>query len=114
MGGLISTYAACRYPDIFTKVAAISSGYFRNQEEMEKMISSANLTNIKRFYLDCGTNEFGESEINSAFLQSNQTVYEMINRKVSNSMFRTIDNGKHEYTFFKKRIPEIMTYLFAE
>ncbi|WP_247739102.1 alpha/beta hydrolase-fold protein [Bacillus sp. 165] len=28
LGGLISTYSACRYPNLFTRVAAISSAYF--------------------------------------------------------------------------------------
>ncbi|PGY06598.1 hypothetical protein COE25_27065 [Bacillus sp. AFS031507] len=36
LGGLISTFAGCRYSHIFTTIIAISSGFYRNQEELPK------------------------------------------------------------------------------
>ena len=49
LGGLISTYAACRYPHIFTKVATISSAFWRNKEEIEKLLKHTDLSLIENF-----------------------------------------------------------------
>jgi predicted alpha/beta superfamily hydrolase len=114
LGGLISIYAACRYPTVFRRVAGISTAFFRNQEEIENLLKDTELSMIQRIYLDCGTSESGENtRVSELFLASNQAVYEILKDKVSKSkvQFHLIAGGEHNYKTFKKRLPEVITFL---
>ncbi len=115
LGGLISVFAACRYPHIFTRVGAISSAFYRNQEELEKLIVRSNLSSIEGFYLDCGTREAsGEELINEEFMASNKSIYEILREKISNTKFDVINDAEHNYSFFKERVPKIISFLVPE
>ncbi|PSL40162.1 putative alpha/beta superfamily hydrolase [Planomicrobium soli] len=96
MGGLISAYAALQYPNVFKDIAILSSAFYANQEEMEKLAENADLSKMNRIYMDCGTDEAGEGTlISKRFLLSNKAFYEKIKGKVPNSHFVTIKNGQH-------------------
>lgn len=112
LGALISTYAACRYPHVFKRIAAVSPGYYRNQEKIEECIRNSDLSAIERFYMDFGTKE--SAEWNNYFMDLIKGVNDLLGEKIANTRFQIIENGEHNYSFFKKRIPEIMTYLFTE
>ena len=115
LGGLISTYAACRYPLIFSKVAVLSPAFYRNQEEIEKLIRNSDLSAIERYYMDCGTKEAGqEEEISEIFLGTNQAVNEILREKVPNLKFTILDDFVHDYSDFKKRIPEVLSFLYSD
>ncbi len=115
LGGLISTFAACRYPNIFTKVAGVSSAFYRNQEEIENLLRQSDLSSIEQFFLDCGTKEAGEEDsISTAFVNSNEAVYEILRNKVSNTKFQVVPGAKHSYEDFRKRVPEIFSFFFSE
>ncbi|WP_462408631.1 alpha/beta hydrolase [Neobacillus sp. Marseille-QA0830] len=115
LGALISTFAACRYPEIFRKIAVFSPAYYRNQEEIEKLLNGSDLSAIEKFYMDIGTREVpdnaGESEL---FVYLSKRVYEIVNSKISNSRFIEIDDAEHHYKFFKERIPAMLAYLFGD
>ncbi|MBM6617958.1 alpha/beta hydrolase [Bacillus suaedaesalsae] len=112
LGGLISTYAACRYPNIFKRVAAISSAFYRNQESIEELLKTRDLSSLEKFYLDYGTTEAGENtEISHQFELSNQAVYEIVKEKITNVNVEIIKGGKHNYATFKERVPQIITYI---
>ena len=114
LGGLISCYIMCCYPQVFKKAGGVSSAFFRNQEEIENLILNASLQNIEAFYLDCGTTEAGnDMAISDEFLASNKKVYRLMNEKVSSSNFRIIPNGAHTYEDFKERAPDMLTFLFS-
>lgn len=115
LGGLISTYAACRYPHIFKRIAAISPGFYRNQEEIEKLLKTSNLSAIEKFYMDFGTKEVGgDTEMNQIFLDLTHGVYEILNQKVTNLNFQLVEDAEHAYIFFRKRIPTVLTFLFTD
>jgi predicted alpha/beta superfamily hydrolase len=113
LGGLISTYAACQYPHIFTKVATISSAFWRNQEEIEKLLVHTDLSSIEKFYMDGGTKESEDERIIKGFLESNQAIYDILAGKITNARFEILEDAEHNYTFFRKRVPEIFTELFS-
>lgn len=114
LGGLISTYAACRYPQIFKNIAIFSSGFYRNQEEIENLLIRSDLSPIESFYLDCGTKEAGDKEyINTEVLSSNTAIYEILKKKISNIRFEIIDDAEHNYMFFRNRVPSIFTSLYG-
>lgn len=114
LGGLISTYATCTYPQIFKNIAIFSSGFYRNQEEIEKLLMRSDMSLIESFYLDCGTKEAGDNEqINTEVLSSNRAIYEILKEKISNLRFEIIDDAEHNYMFFSNRVPSVFTHLYG-
>lgn len=112
LGGLISTYAACRYPQIFKNVIGISSAFWRNQEEIEKLLKESDLSLIESFYMDCGTTEVKDNDfISNEFLASNKAVYEILKEKIPQTKFVMINDAEHHYKFFKERVPELFSFL---
>jgi predicted alpha/beta superfamily hydrolase len=112
LGALITTYAACTYPHIFKKIALLSSGFYRNQEEIENLLGNSDLSAIEGVYMDCGTREAGdEEEISGLFLESSKSVYEILREKVPNTRFDILDNAEHDYAFFRKRVSNIFDLL---
>ncbi|MCZ8537762.1 alpha/beta hydrolase-fold protein [Paenisporosarcina quisquiliarum] len=115
LGGLISTYSAARYPQVFTKVASISSAFWRNQEEIEKLLNHADLSSIEKFYMDAGTKEVpGDERISNGFLESNQRVYEILKEKIPDIRFEILEDGEHSYSFFRKRVAAVISYLYGQ
>ncbi len=115
LGGLISTYAGCRYPDIFRRIAILSPAFYRNQEEMEKLLRASDLSAIEKFYMDFGTKEVPDDEkMNQMFLDLTKGVYDILTSKLSNFKFHFIEDAEHQYIYFRKRIPEVLTYLFSD
>ncbi|MEH7443806.1 alpha/beta hydrolase-fold protein [Bacillus sp. JJ1122] len=111
LGGLISTYAACVYPNIFQNVAVLSSAFFRNQEEIEKLLEEADLSQLKKFYIDCGTNEAKTDKlISKEFVNSNHVIYEVLRKKDIRVKFNLFADAEHHYLYFRQRIPEIFEY----
>jgi len=112
LGGLITTYAACHYPHIFKKIAILSPAFYRNQEEIENLLRTSDLSAFEGVYMDCGTSEAVEEEkISRLFLDSSKSVYEIISELVPNTKFETLDNAEHDYTFFRHRVPTIFNFL---
>ncbi len=112
LGGLISLYAACKYPTVFTKVATLSSAFWRNQEKIEELIINTDSSILERLYMDAGTRENNDEKISNGFLKSNQRIFELLHNKGVNVQFTIIEDAEHNYTFFKKRVPEMFSYLF--
>ena len=111
LGGLISIYAMSRYPNVFRNIAFFSA-FYRNQEEIEKLIQVSDLSLIERVYVDCGTKEAGDEEIiNKEFLASNKAIYDFLKEKTSNVNFKTIIDAEHNYLSFRERVPELLAFL---
>ena len=111
MGGLISTYAACRYPHVFQRVASLSSAFWFNQTEIERFIEESDLNGLKRFYMDIGTDE-DTSKVDAAhYIRSSEEVYEVIKKKNIDMQFEIIEGGVHHETAWRERMPKIIEYL---
>jgi predicted alpha/beta superfamily hydrolase len=114
LGALIAAYAACTYPTIFKRVAGISSAFYRNQEEIERLMEKTDLSLLERIYFDCGTAEAGENdEISKLFLQSNQAIFDIIIQNEVKAELKVIEGAHHNYEAFKKRIPQVISYLMS-
>lgn len=112
LGALISTYAACVYPEAFQHVAGISCAFYRNQEEIEKLLFESNLSHIKSFYMDCGDKESrNDHVVSEKFLKSNERVFEIIKNKIPHSQFKVVKNAEHHYKYFIDRVPNLFTFL---
>lgn len=112
LGGLITIYAACKYPHIFRTIICLSSSFLSNQEEIETLIDDSDLTLIESIYLDCGTNEAGEgTQLSDEFIKSNQIIYRKLKDKIPNTRFVVIPDAEHSYSFFKRRKRELFLSL---
>jgi predicted alpha/beta superfamily hydrolase len=111
LGGLISTYAACVYPTIFKHVAVLSSAFWRNQEEIEKLLKESDLSGLESFYLDCGDKEGNGEFINKEFLASNTAIFEILAEKLPNTKFEVIHEAEHHYRSFRERVPQLFRFL---
>ncbi|MFC3212514.1 alpha/beta hydrolase-fold protein [Planomicrobium okeanokoites] len=115
MGGQISLYIACKYPHVFKDLIILSSAFYANQEEMENLLESADLTGIDSFYMDCGTEEAGTgSFISTEFLASNKSIQEIVQRKIPHASFQVLEGNEHHYRFFQNRVPALFTFLNKE
>lgn len=112
MGGLISTYAACKYPNIFKRVASVSSAYWFTQEEIELLIKKSDLSAIEKFYLDVGTNESSGTIDSQRYIESSESVYSLLKGKVKDIKFVIADGAVHNELAWRERVPAIFSYLF--
>ncbi len=113
-GGLISTYAMCKYPSIYKKVAALSNAYWINQKDIENFAEKSDLTDIKRFYFDVGTKGETASFDSSAYLNSNISFKNVIANKSINYHFTIIEDAVHNEKSWREQFPNIIKYLFED
>lgn len=111
LGGLLTVYAICRYPHVFSRGAAISSAFFRNQEEIERFIETTDLSKVEKLYLDCGTDESSDEQLNSVFFETNQKVSTLLKEKGIQVEFHRVEGGAHTYEAFSKRVGRVISFL---
>lgn len=118
MGGLISVYAACVYPDVFTRVASLSSAFWFNQTEFEQLIEASDLKGVERLYMDVGRKEVeqptADGPTNEMYLESSERVYALLRDKVEHLRFEVIEEGVHNEIAWRERFPMVVSYLFSE
>ncbi|ARI77841.1 alpha/beta hydrolase [Halobacillus mangrovi] len=109
LGGLISIYAACKYPHIFRRVVAFSSAFWRNQEQIVEFIRECDLSLLQSIYLDWGDKEAEDEEVRRKFIVSNEEVARLLREKSLNVNSSVIVDGEHNYTSFRSRVPKIFS-----
>ncbi|WP_026688973.1 alpha/beta hydrolase [Alteribacter aurantiacus] len=114
MGGHISTYAACAYPEMFSRVACLSSAFWFNQDKVEELVSASDLSQIKRWYMDTGTEEVTATVGPDVYLEASDRVYDKVKRKVRNCRYEVVEGGKHHEKAWKDRLPDVLAYLFFD
>ncbi|MEW4284926.1 alpha/beta hydrolase [Priestia koreensis] len=112
MGGLISTYAAFQYPNVFNRIASLSSAYWFNQKEIEELVAQSEPTVIQKFYLDVGTQEASGDVDAAMYVDSSERLYKLIKGKVIECKFEIIEGAEHNEIAWNKRLPEIFAFLY--
>lgn len=111
LGGLITAYICCRYPDVFHRITMISPAFYANQEKIEALLRDADLSGIQSIYIDYGTREAGNDPLlNNEFIQSVQAVADIAAAKHPHVTCRRIDGGEHHYSHFRKRISALFNH----
>ncbi len=121
MGGLISMYAVCEYPDVFGGAACISThwpGFIPSKDNpIPESFFSYMKTNLPapethRFYFDFGTDGMDrfygeyEDEVNAVFEARGYTSDSFVNKKV--------EGGNHSEKFWSKRFDEPLLFLLSK
>ncbi len=118
MGGLISHYAALKYPETFGKVGVYSPAFWFAPQVNDFSQENANLQDTKMYFLAGGK----EGE-NVRFDEISQTVKDM-NHMVSvltekgfpseNIKSKVVPEGKHNETLWRENFEETISWLFSD
>lgn len=115
LGGLISIYTAYLQPDTFGKIGSISGSFwFKGIVEFMKKTSIENVN--RRIYMDVGSTEgVGRNNLQKYMVPRNKEAYEtLLNGGFTpkNIRFITEEGGTHSHTYFTKRFPDALKWLF--
>jgi predicted alpha/beta superfamily hydrolase len=111
MGGLIATYGACAYPNVFQKVGSMSPAYWFCLNDLNSYISNSvsGLQN-HRFYFVSGTNE------SSSMVSDINTVKNNLASKgltAANTRTKFDSYGVHSESYWRGEFGALYQWLFA-
>jgi predicted alpha/beta superfamily hydrolase len=115
-GGVCATYAALTYGEHFTRFGCVSNAYFPIQKDIIDLAKKADVSKIKKFYMDVGTKESEDLEHNKHYLDSNQEMYDVLKTKIDpdNIKYEVIKDAIHNESAWELRFPEIIKFLFNQ
>lgn len=115
MGGLISLYAITAYPDIFSKVGAFSTASWFAEDPLLACIESFQQTYPVTWYLDIGTLESDDADLNTAYLNGSKKIHQALIQKNETDVLFVIDEGGiHNEKDWSKRFYKCLEFLFKK
>lgn len=113
-GGLITTYAACKYQKYFSRFASVSNAYYVVQEALESLVFDSDFKHVKKFYMDVGTKESDDVTRNQYYMESNKKIYDiLVNKMPSDQLqYKVIEDGIHHESEWRERFQEIIHFLW--
>jgi predicted alpha/beta superfamily hydrolase len=121
MGGLISMYALCEYPEVFGSAACLSThwpGIFNDKQNpipaafMNYLSANAPSPANHRIYMDCGT-----AGLDSLYPKHHLQAQKILKKKgYSKNKIRSriISGATHSEKAWKARMPEVLEFLLAK
>jgi len=112
MGGLMSLYAVLKYNDIFFGAACLSASFHFCQDEMERLIKDAQISQNTIIYLDFGS---GEMDRHQNLKEKYIRITNALIRRDIYLETRIIPGGTHSEKSWERQIPFFMnTLLYGE
>ncbi|WP_460612274.1 alpha/beta hydrolase-fold protein [Hymenobacter seoulensis] len=108
MGGLISTYAALRYPQVYSKVGVFSPAFWFAKDSLFQYLRQHRPQPDTRFYFVSGTTE---SETMVPLMQAMRDSLGRAGVPTANLYFTTPPDGKHAEWFWKREFSAAYTWL---
>lgn len=110
MGGLISFYMVWQYPEIFSKAACLSSGfYFDDGNILAKAAKQTRNLNGSKLYLDCGG-----LDLDKDFLPANEEMNKILSKnKLIKLKYMYFPDDKHNEMAWSERLDIPLTFLFG-
>lgn len=111
MGGLISFYMLWWYPEVFSKAACLSSGFYFDEDDiLSKAEKSTARLNGSKLYLDCGG-----QELDKDFLPANEQMHQLLLRnKQIRLQYQYFPGDKHNEYAWAQRLHIPLTFLFGK
>ncbi len=111
MGALISTYAACEYPNAFRKVGNLSPAYWFALSNMNTYINGLTPSVLQnhRMYFVAGTNESSTMVSNTNTVRSNLLAKGLT---AANAFTKFDSYGLHSESYWKGEFSALYTWLF--
>lgn len=108
MGGLMSVYALCKYPNVFSRAAALSPSFVFAPDKVYEMIEKARFRRDTVLYMDYGQKEIKWSNSREVYARACSL---LIEKKVLLES-RIVPDGQHNEASWEKQIPFFMDALF--
>ena len=114
MGGVISLYAAYKYPHIFGRVASVSGAFYVSFEAFLDIYRDADFTHLQTFYMDTGDQEVGGGKPDQ-YMNTNEAIYQLIapKLKTTKTQYRVVEGGIHHESAWASRFSDIITFLWS-
>ncbi len=118
MGAFISLYTGLKYQQVFSKIMAMSTAVWFDEENLIDYINNTDISTDMKIYLDVGTQESSDylnSDFPGIYLNGTQTLYNtFIDKKVSASKVRLViaENANHTESAWRSRFPAAISWLF--
>ncbi len=109
MGGLISYYAALKYPSVFGKAGVFSPAFWTATPGIKQLTDSLASKVNGKFFFFMGAHE-GDEYINDMF-----DIMQSLAKNSSSLMYAAIDpDGKHNEATWRKWFPEFLKFMMAD
>ncbi|UOG76663.1 alpha/beta hydrolase-fold protein [Hymenobacter tibetensis] len=110
MGGLISTYAALKYPNVYSKVGVFSPAFWFAQQSLFQYVRQHPAHPDTRFYFVCGTTE-GQNMVPLMRAMHDALVRGGV--PAANLSFNPQTDGQHSEWFWRREFPAAYQWLSA-
>ena len=110
LGGLISVYAALKYPRVFGQVGAFSPAFWVCDDSLRAFAKMHPAAPTTRFYFVCGPKE---SETMLPLMAAWRTELRAEGVPAVNISFHAPTDGQHSEWFWKREFPAAYRYLFG-
>ncbi len=118
MGGLISHYAALKYPQVFGKIGVYSPAFWFSPEINDFTKKNGNLKDTKMYFLAGGKegHKAGFDEISQTVVDMNTTINILKNQGFpsENIKSKVVPEGKHNEELWRTNFEETILWLFKE
>ena len=118
MGGLISHYAALKYPKVFGKIGVYSPAFWFSPKIQPFTKDKGNLKDTKMYFLAGGKegHKAGFDEISQTVVDMNKTIDILKNNgfPVKNIESKVVPEGKHNEELWRTNFEETILWLFKE
>jgi predicted alpha/beta superfamily hydrolase len=116
-GGVNSFYAALQYAHVFSRFGCVSNAFhYGFYEQLKERTKQADLTSVRKLYLDFGTKETSSDLDNQGYIDSNKAMYELVSSQLDDEQVSLVivEGGKHHERDWQKRFIDVLSYLFTD
>ncbi|UPL50424.1 alpha/beta hydrolase-fold protein [Hymenobacter sublimis] len=106
MGGLISTYAALKYPQVYSKVGVFSPAFWFAKDSLFAYLRPRRPQPNTQFYFVSGTTE------SETMVPLMKAVHDTLARAGAGVQYTTPADGKHTEWFWKREFPAAYRWLY--
>jgi alpha-glucosidase len=110
LGGLVSFYAAVKYPEVFGKVGCFSPSFWFGRNEMLELLNKTNTFETKVYFL-CGDNE-GDADV----IADMENIERWVNSKRCECKKRNkkviVKGGQHNEKLWREQFKKAYLWLF--
>ena len=110
LGGLISVYAALKYPQVFGRVGAFSPSFWVCNDSLQAYAKTHPVAHTARFYFVCGPKE---SETMLPLMAAWRDALQAQGVPAANIAFRAPADGEHREWFWNREFPAAYRFLFG-
>lgn len=116
-GGLISIYGALTYPEVFSRLLAMSSAVCIWMDCLDKTMDTASYAHLKYIYMDTGTNEYGRMTTKEEFLKGAQELYQNYLKhgvEPERIQYNIYPEAVHSQKEWRVRFPDAVRWIFQD